>query len=197
MVEKVLRLMVSIIISIWIARNFGPALYGELLFALSSCAILVTFASLGMENYMVQVFSSSRENVDDDISAIFCLRTFASLIAFVCGCFLLWSFGWKGQKFYLCFILGLQIPLTSLGVFQARLKSLQAFTLCAKIQLFSLMLSSCFKMMVLLIHASMTWIAWAFVLDVFIMGFLSLLFLITQKRFSLKLNFQLPLIKEH
>jgi len=196
LIEKACRIFITALFSIWVARVYGPAAYGELLFAISFIYLFITFASLGMENYMVQNLSIPDKSKDEWL-VFFWMRMCSSLIASLSCVVIVLLMDWNEQKVILCFIVGIQIPLLTLGVFQATLKSMEKFAEIAVIQLLSLILSALLKSIVLFNGWGIGWIAFAISLDAAFVALVMMMVLLKTRNLKLKFNIPWQQFKIH
>jgi len=163
--EKITRMAFSVLFSIWIARSMGAEVYGELLFALSAVSIVLTMAGLGMDHYMVQVLSLKNSDETTDLGALFTLKLLSGTFFSIVGYIILYFSNWEESRINLCLVLGIQVPLLCLSVFQAKLKSREYFTRIAVIQLMALFISSAVKIAILMNGGGVVYLAWAISLD--------------------------------
>ena len=54
MVDKVLRLVLGLVIAVWMARAFGPEIFGRYSFALAFVALFTSIAALGLDKVVVR-----------------------------------------------------------------------------------------------------------------------------------------------
>jgi len=86
--EKVIRILVTFFVGLWLARYLGPSQYGILGYAIALIATLSFFASWGVESIVIRYFITQPEEASDIASTYFYTRMFgAFLVPFIAyGC---------------------------------------------------------------------------------------------------------------
>lgn len=114
MFDKLIRLLLGLLVSAWVARYLGPAQYGELAYVLAFLAFFQAVAVLGMDGIIVRDIAKDKTKVGEILGTAFILRLSVGfccwLIAItIMGCFN----GWQDNSVYITALAG-----TSL-IFQA------------------------------------------------------------------------------
>lgn len=114
--SKVIRLLVSMILGVLLARYLGDFHYGNWTVARSLCALLTILSALGMGKIAIRQCSSRPEETGRYLGTILFLRTLFSFISILIAILLVYGLGYHSEIAYLVFIaLGIYI-LSSLGV---------------------------------------------------------------------------------
>lgn len=78
--EKITRVTVAFLISLWVARHLGPEVYGALAYALALVAMLGFFGSLGIESLVVRDLVEGQRDQRRILSTYFFIRLAGSLL---------------------------------------------------------------------------------------------------------------------
>ncbi|MDR2215461.1 MAG: flippase [Nevskiaceae bacterium] len=78
--ERGIRIVVGLVVTVWIARYFGPAQYGNLGFAMAFTAILGIVCSLGLEGIAVRDIARAPDQAGVILGTALWLRIAASLV---------------------------------------------------------------------------------------------------------------------
>jgi polysaccharide transporter, PST family len=81
--DRIFRMVIGLIVGIWIARHFGPDLFGEFNYAISFTAIFGSLASLGLDNIVVRELVSEKEKRNQYMGTSFVLRILSGLAVFI------------------------------------------------------------------------------------------------------------------
>lgn len=85
--EKVLRMVVSLVVAVWVTRYLGPERLGVLSYAQSLVALLAAFAGLGLNAIVVKELVEGKTAADRILGTSFVIKLAGALIAL--GCFAL------------------------------------------------------------------------------------------------------------
>ncbi|MEI6490425.1 MAG: flippase [bacterium] len=124
---RLASMVVSLIATIYIARNLGPSNYGELSYAVSFVSIFSFIAVLGIDQVLYRDLINFPDKRNQYMGSAFTLRIGASVIAvLLCGGFALW-FSPKDISLFLIFLLSLGFIFNSFQIinyeFQANVQS--------------------------------------------------------------------------
>jgi polysaccharide transporter, PST family len=72
--DKILRIGVGLVVSVWIARFLGPAQYGLFNYALAFVALFGIFATLGLDGIVVRELVNYPERKDEILGTAFVLK---------------------------------------------------------------------------------------------------------------------------
>lgn len=114
MFDKLVRLLLGLLVSAWVARYLGPAQYGELAYVLAYLAFFQAVAVLGMDGIVVRDIAKDKAKAGEILGTAFTLR----LTVGIC-CWLIavvgmgFVNGWQDQSVYITALAGASL------VFQA------------------------------------------------------------------------------
>jgi len=164
--DKLVRLLLGLLVGAWVARYLGPAQYGQLAYALAYLAFFQAVVSLGLDNIVVRDLALHKERAAEVLGTAFLLRLASGVAAWllaVIGMGLL--NGWNDNAVWLTALAGgalmFQAADTADLWFQSQSKS--RLTVVAKLTAY--LLSSCVKVVLILMQAPLVAFAGVFALD--------------------------------
>lgn len=83
LLEKVLRLFISIFIGVWLARYLGPNTFGEYSYVVAFVAILSIFIPLGLDNIVIRELVKQKTDKNVLLGTVFTLRLLATCLFFI------------------------------------------------------------------------------------------------------------------
>ncbi|HDL64680.1 MAG TPA: flippase [Proteobacteria bacterium] len=112
---KGIRLLVSLVLGVLLARYLGDLHYGNWTVARSLCALLTILTGLGMSKIAIRECSSRPDEAGRYLNTILVLRLIFSLASILVALLLVYGLGYRAEIAYLVFVaLGIYI-LSSLG----------------------------------------------------------------------------------
>lgn len=81
--DKLLRLFISVLVGIWVARYLGPERFGELSFAIALVAVGASFAGMGLNGIVVRDLVRQPELASATMGSAFVLQSIAAVLALV------------------------------------------------------------------------------------------------------------------
>lgn len=114
MFDKLIRLVLGLLVSAWVARYLGPAQFGELAYVLAYLAFFQAVAVLGMDGIIVRDIAKDKTKAGEILGTAFFLRLIVGI-----SCWLIaiagmgWSNGWQDRSVYITALAGASL------VFQA------------------------------------------------------------------------------
>ncbi|MEA1928635.1 MAG: flippase [Candidatus Auribacterota bacterium] len=112
---KGVRLLVSMVLGVLLARYLGDLHYGNWTVARSLCALLTILTALGMSKIAIRECSSRPEDTEHYLGTVLVLRLLFSLVSILIALLLVYGLGYHAEIAYLVFVaLGIYI-LSSLG----------------------------------------------------------------------------------
>lgn len=81
--DKVLRMGVGLIVSVWVARYLGPEQFGLMTYAMAIVALFVAVAGLGLNNIVVRDLVNEPGNANSTLGTTFFLQLIGGLLAYV------------------------------------------------------------------------------------------------------------------
>jgi O-antigen/teichoic acid export membrane protein len=165
MAESVVRILVSLIVGIYVARYLGPERFGILSYALSFIALFSAVATLGLNQIVIRKLVNNEETKNHILGTAFFLKI-AAAISLIAIIYVVAQFSaGEDRTQVLIIILAIAIFFQSFNVIDFYFESQVAakFSSWAK---FSAMLgSSIMKVWLIWTQAPLLWFAWAFVLE--------------------------------
>ena len=112
---KGIRLLVSLVLGVLLARYLGDLHYGNWTVARSLCALLTILTGLGMSKIAIRECSSRPDEAGRYLNTILVLRIIFSLASILVALLLVYGLGYRAEIAYLVFVaLGIYI-LSSMG----------------------------------------------------------------------------------
>lgn len=163
--EQVLRQGLSLAVTVWVARQYGPESFGALSYSLTLFGLFSIIATLGLNRILVRELAetNTREQASDLLSTVLALRLSASVLvlaASIATCLVL-----GGENLALVAILSLGFFCSAFDVidlhFQSRLRSADV----AKARLPAFLVSCAVKMAAIIGNADLRWLAFTYLLE--------------------------------
>ena len=85
LVERATRLLLALVIGAWIARQLGPAQFGELTYVLALLAFFQATANLGLDSIVVRNLSREPDSAPDVLGSVFVARLAIGAVAWLCA----------------------------------------------------------------------------------------------------------------
>ncbi|MCX2497642.1 flippase [Plesiomonas shigelloides] len=112
--DKLIRLLLGLLVSAWVARYLGPAQYGELAYVLAFLAFFQAVAVLGMDGIIVRDIAQDKTKAGEILGTAFVLRISVGFCCWIIAVASMgWFNGWQDRSVYITALAG-----TSL-IFQA------------------------------------------------------------------------------
>ena len=121
---KGVRLLVSMVLGVLLARYLGELHYGNWTVARSLCALLTILTALGMSKIAIRECSSRPQDAGHYLGTVLVLRLFFSLLSILVAVLLVYGLGYQAEIAYLVFIaLGIYILSSLAEVFVIQFRS--------------------------------------------------------------------------
>ncbi|WP_429070820.1 flippase [Aeromonas veronii] len=105
--DKLIRLLLGLLVSAWVARYLGPAQYGELAYVLAYLAFFQAVAVLGMDGIIVRDIAKDKTNAGEILGTAFILRLSAGLCCWLIAIASMgWFNGWQDRSVYITALAG-------------------------------------------------------------------------------------------
>lgn len=172
---QVIRLGVSLVLSILIARHLGPKDFGTLNYAMAIVAIVSTLAGLGLENVMKRLLLDHPEKKEQLLGSFFFITSVSSsLFAFILVMFA-YVGGMEDSRALIVTILGAELlskPFYGIEFwFSVQLRARTIFTITA----ISVIVSAFLKLLCIVSGAGIEWLALAIVAEPILVAALRIL----------------------
>jgi len=116
-VSTVISSGVGFIIVIWLARHFGPAIYGQWAFALHYVALFSIFTTFGLNILTIREISRDKTKTAQYIDNIIAIKLILGLITLGLIAFIIQFLGKNPETVRLVYFLGLYIVISSFVIF--------------------------------------------------------------------------------
>ncbi len=90
-IDKIVRILFGVIVSIWVARYLGPEAFGTLNYAIAIFNLLIPVAGLGLESIIIRNLARDENNAREILGTGFILKLGASICTFIIAMALIWS----------------------------------------------------------------------------------------------------------
>lgn len=81
--ERILRISISFVVSIFVVRYLGPKNFGLYSYAISFCWLFASFSSLGLESISTREIVKNTDQKDEINGTVFFLRLAGGVVAFI------------------------------------------------------------------------------------------------------------------
>ncbi|WP_249554538.1 flippase [Shewanella sp. 10B] len=114
MFDKLIRLLLGLLVSAWVARYLGPAQFGELAYVLAYLAFFQAVALLGMDGIIVRDIAKDKTKAGEILGTAFILRLTVGICCWLISIAMMGIFnGWQDRSVYITALAGASL------VFQA------------------------------------------------------------------------------
>ena len=165
MVERIIRMFVTLFTGIYVARYLGPESFGLLSYALSFVGLFSILSTLGLDEIVVRNLVQNIGRREKILGTAFLLKLFGFIIMLLAVYIAARLTSDDNYTNTLILIIAFGILFQSFNVIDVYFESqvLAKFSSCAKF--LSLTGASMLKMWFIYIQAPLLWFAWAFVLE--------------------------------
>lgn len=172
--EKTLRLGIGFLLTIWLARMYGPTTFGLLSFGMAWVAISSSVSRLGMEGVLVRELVSFPELVDKIMGTALFLRATGGVVVFVISLtvYLLGYGCGNAEQLIIILVLASAEPFMAAEVFEYWFRSRVEWKYAFRARVFALATASIIKVVILYHEASIFWIAGVTLLEAVLMAVL-------------------------
>lgn len=159
--DRILRMVLGVFVSVWVARYLEPALFGKWNYALAYVAIFTAIANLGIDTIVVRTLVKYPAKANIVLGSGFVLLVAGNILTFI-ACVLSAGLteGLSAESFYVIVITSLGLLFNSYFIveywIQAKLQSKYTFWA----QNISFAISNSFKLFLLITHAEFQYFIW-------------------------------------
>lgn len=105
--DKLIRLLLGLLVSAWVARYLGPAQYGQLAYVLAYLAFFQAIAVLGMDGIIVRDIAKDKAKAGEILGTAFILRISVGLFCWLIAIAGMgWFNGWQDSSVYITALAG-------------------------------------------------------------------------------------------
>ena len=105
--ERVLRMVISLFVGIYVARYLGPERFGLLSYSVSFVWLFSSLASFGLNNILVRELVQSPEQRNNLIGTVFWLKVFGTFLMATAIILVLQFFEADQQTYWMIFLIAL------------------------------------------------------------------------------------------
>ncbi len=168
--ERVLRMVVALFVSVYVARYLGPERFGLLSYAMSFVGLFMALSTLGLDGIMVRELVKTPERRDELLGTAFWLKAGGAILMWA-GIAAAIPFTHNDtQTNILIIIIAFAVIFQAFNIidfnYQAEVKS--KFVVYA--HLVQLVVSSIIKLVFIWLSAPLVWFAWVFLLDAVVLA---------------------------
>ena len=175
-IERVVRLGIAFVVSIYVARYLGPLQFGMLSYAISFVSIFTVLANLGLQPILVRELVNRKDSSNELLGSVFVLKLSGALSMLILFAILVPIVSETPLETVLIFIVAASVVFQTFNVidfyYQAEVRSKYS----VQVRVIALLFSSAMKLVLIIIHASLLYFAVALALESFITaaGFVSI-----------------------
>jgi O-antigen/teichoic acid export membrane protein len=168
--EKILRMVVGLFVSIWVARYLGPEQFGLLSYAQSFVGLFAAFATLGLDGIVVRELVKDESRIDELIGTAFWLKVIGAFGVLI---ILAIAVNFTSNDSYtntLVFIIASATIFQSFNVVDMYFQSKVLSKYVVYTNIISLLMSSLVKIILILNEAPLIAFAWVILFDNFVLA---------------------------
>ena len=163
--ERVLRMVISLFVGIYVARYLGPERYGLLSYALSFVWLFSAIASLGLDDILVRELVNQPEKRQNLIATVFWLKVCGSVVMGIAIAAVLLIKSEDQLILWLITIITLGFLFQATNVVQFYFQAQVQSKFIVRAQVVQLLITSFFKIYLVWNEADLIWFALALMLD--------------------------------
>ena len=156
---KIIKLIISFVVNIYIIRYLGPNEFGLLSYAISFVGLFAAFSSLGLDNILVRELVRAPEKKDYLLGSAFLLKFSGSFLSLAVIGIVLLIISETSFNVILIFIVSASTIFQTLNVIDFYFQSKVEVKFSAYAQFFGLVLSSSIKIALILLSAPLLYFA--------------------------------------
>jgi len=187
--EKILRMAVGLFVGIWVARYLGPEQFGLFSYAQSFVALFAAIATFGLDGIVIRELVKDESQRDRLLGTAFILKLAGSILVLSLLAISILFQSNDLQTNTLIFIIASATVLQSFNVIDFYFQSQVLSKFIVFSNLFSLLLSSIIKVVLILNEAPLEFFAYVILFDSFILASGFIYFYLKKKFFLLKWRF--------
>ena len=165
LVERVLRMVISLFVGIYVVRYLGPERYGLLSYTVSFVWLFSSLASFGLNNILVRELVQSPEQRNNLLGTVFWLKVFGTFVMATAITIVLQFFEEDQQTYWMIFLIALGYLFQTTNVIELYFQAQVQSKFIVRAQVTQLLITSLFKIYLIWIQAELIWFAFALMLD--------------------------------
>ncbi|WP_019615907.1 flippase [Psychromonas ossibalaenae] len=163
--EKVLRMSVGLVVTVWVTRYLGPENFGIFSYAQSFVGLFVVIATLGLDSIVVRELVNSKEKRDQILGTAFYLKLIGALLVLVSLCIAMQFTEHSNQLNIYIFIIAAGTVFQSVNVIDYYLQSEVLSKYVVYSHLITLLLSSVIKLALIYFEAPLVYFVFVVLFD--------------------------------
>ena len=163
--ERVLRMVISLFVGIYVARYLGPERFGLLSYSVSFVWLFSSLASFGLNNILVRELVQSPEQRNNLLGTVFWLKVFGTFVMATAIALALQFFEDEQQTYWMIFIIALGYLFQTTNVIELYFQAQVQSKFIVRAQVPQMLITSLFKIYLIYIQAELIWFAFALMLD--------------------------------
>ena len=163
--ERVLRMVISLFVGIYVARYLGPERFGLLSYSVSFVWLFSSLASFGLNNILVRELVQSPEQRNNLLGTVFWLKVFGTFVMATAIALALQFFEDEQQTYWMIFIIAIGYLFQTTNVIELYFQAQVQSKFIVRAQVAQMLITSLFKIYLIYIQAELIWFAFALMLD--------------------------------
>jgi len=179
MIERILRMIITLFVGIYVARYLGPDLFGLLSYTNSFVGLFLAIATLGIESIVIRELVKRPYYVNELLGTAFGLRIFGTIIMWFFILIAVFISNNDNHTNEFIYIISLAILFQAFNVIDFKFQADVQAKYVAQIKLVQILFTSSTKLFLIFIKAPLLWFVWVYFFDALILAFgLILMYLI-------------------
>ena len=167
---KIVNLLGGLLVGVVVARYLGPEQYGLMNYVISYVFLFQTLALFGLDSIEIREEARGRKPYPTIIGTAFCLKLFFGICFVALAITTSWLMEADGYTTLLVALYSLSVVLNSLIVIRNYFTAIVQNEYVVKAEISRTLLSIVIKLLLLLLHASLTWFVLAYMFDFVLLG---------------------------
>ena len=173
--ERILRMVISLFVGIYVARYLGPERFGLLSYSLSFVLLFSSLASFGLDDILVRELVKQPKQRNDLLGSVFWLKICGTLVMGTTIALILQFKAEDQQTYWMIALITFGFLFQATNVVDFYFQSQVQSKFAVRAQAFQLLATSLFKIYLVWNQAELIWFAFALMLDQAIVAALFLL----------------------
>ena len=173
--ERILQMVISLFVGIYVARYLGPERFGLLSYSLSFVLLFSSLASFGLDDILVRELVQSPEKRKDLLGTVFWLKVSGALVMGTAIALVLKYKVEDQQTYWMIALITFGFLFQATNVVDFYFQSQVQSKFAVRAQVIQLILTSLFKIYLVWAKAELVWFAFALMLDQAVVAVLFLL----------------------
>ena len=163
--ERVLRMVISLFVGIYVARYLGPERFGLLSYSVSFVWLFSSLATFGLNNILVRELVKSPEKRNNLLGTVFWLKVFGTFVMAISITVALQFFEDDHQTYWMIFLIALGYLFQATNVIELYFQAQVQSKFIVRAQVAQILITSLFKIYLIWVQAELIWFAFALMLD--------------------------------